>query len=119
MERIAVSKELGYEVETVKDWLKRTYNIEGESLYECIQNNEAYKTIEAPKTLKHRYIFEDIPHGLVAIEAVGERLGLNMRNTSLIIDLASSLMDVDFRKIGRNLNGVFEGKNGDDVRALF
>ena len=118
-ERVSVSRELGYEVESAKDWMKRTYNIEGETLYECIQNNEAYKTIDAPNTLEHRYIFEDIPHGLVALESVGKKLGLDMKNTSLIIDLASSLMEVDFRKIGRNLNDVLKGKDSDDVRALF
>ncbi|NLN40986.1 MAG: NADP transhydrogenase subunit alpha, partial [Clostridiales bacterium] len=88
-------------------------------LYECIQNNEAYKTIDAPNTLEHRYIFEDIPHGLVALESVGKKLGLDMKNTSLIIDLASSLMEVDFRRIGRNLNDVLKDKNSHDVRSLF
>jgi len=50
---------------------------------------------------------------------VGKKLGLDMKNTSLIIDLASSLMEVDFRKIGRNLNDVLKDKKSDDVRALF
>ncbi len=117
-ERVAVSRELGFEVESAKDWLKRTYNVEGQTLYECIQNNAAYETIDAPNSLEHRYIFEDIPHGLVALEAVGKKLGVDMKNTSLIIDLASSLMDVDFRKIGRNLNNFLKGKDGNDIRAL-
>lgn len=118
-ERVSVSRKLGHEVESARDWMKRTYNIEGQTLYECIQNNDAYKTIDAPNTLEHRYIFEDIPHGLVALESVGKKLGLDMKNTSLIIDLASSLMEVDFRKIGRNLKDVLREKNSRDVRALF
>lgn len=106
-ERVLVSKKLGVEVETTQEWLKRTYRVEGENLYECIQNNEAYKTIDAPRSLNHRYIFEDVPYGLVPLEATGKRLGLEMKNTSLIIDLAISLTGVDFRKIGRKAYDCF------------
>lgn len=103
-ERIVVSKLLGLEVETTKEWLERTYHIKGDSLYDCIQNNHAYTTIVAPSSLDHRYIFEDIPCGLVPLEAMGKKLGLKMQKTGLIIELASALMGVDFRDIGRNLN---------------
>ncbi|NMB42642.1 MAG: NAD(P)-binding domain-containing protein [Clostridiales bacterium] len=102
-ERVAVSKALGYEVESTMDWFKRTYHVEGENLYECIQNNKAYETIYAPSFLGHRYIIEDIPCGLVPLEAMGLILGVDMTNTSLTIDLASRLMKRDFRKTGRNL----------------
>ncbi len=103
MERVAVSEALGHRVESTMEWMKRTYHVSGNSLYECIQNNDAYKTIEAPSSLRHRYIFEDIPCGLVPLEAIGIRLGLDMSYTTLIVDLASKLMNVDFRLIGRNL----------------
>lgn len=102
-ERVAVSEILGHKVESTKEWLIRTYHVTGNNLYECIQNNEAYKTIDAPGSLKHRYIFEDVPCGLVPLEAVGLKLGLNMSYTTLVIDLASKLLNVEFRKIGRNL----------------
>lgn len=112
-ERIAVSKLLGLEVESTKQWLKRTYNVKGDSLYECIQNNEAYNTIDAPNSLNHRYIFEDIPCGLVPLESAGKNLGLAMTNTSIIIDLASSLLNIDFRNNGRNLKSLFYDQNTD------
>jgi opine dehydrogenase len=111
-ERVSVSAALGLTVETTREWLKRTYHVQGESLYDCIQNNEAYKTIDAPASLQHRYIFEDVPCGLVPLEAVGINLGLNMKNTSLVIDLACSLNETDYRKIGRNLESLFgKGQN--------
>lgn len=100
-ERVRVSEALGLKVESVKEWLKRTYHVEGDTLYECIHNNKAYEKIDAPTSLKHRYIFEDIPCGLVPLESVGLRLGLDMTYTSLIIDLACKLLEVDFREIGR------------------
>lgn len=117
-ERLEVSRLLGLEVESTKDWLKRTYDTYGDSLYDCIQNNAAYKTIDAPKSLNHRYIFEDIPCGLVPLESVGKKLGLDMTNTSIIIDLASTLMEEDFRSYGRTLENLF-GDKDIDIKNYF
>ncbi len=103
-ERVMVSAALGYKVESTKEWLIRTYNVTGDSIWECIHNNKAYETIDAPRTLKHRYIFEDIPCGLVPLEAIGLKLEIDMSYTTLIIDLASKLLGVDFRETGRNLS---------------
>jgi len=100
-ERRAVAKAGGFEIESVKAWLTRTYRVTGESLYECIRNNEAYKEIDAPPTINTRYIFEDVPNGLVPVEAMGQEFGVPTPNITTIIDLACSVMDVDYRKIGR------------------
>ena len=100
-ERRAVAKAGGFEIESVKAWLTRTYRVAGESLYECIRNNEAYKEIDAPPTINTRYIFEDVPNGLVPVEAMGQEFGVPTPNITTIIDLACSVMDVDYRKIGR------------------
>lgn len=118
-ERVAVSAALGYRVESTKEWLIRTYHVTGSNLYECIRNNEAYKTIDAPQSLKHRYIYEDIPCGLVPLEGVGLKLGLNMSHTSLIIDLASKLFNVDFRRLGRNLEDLDLSAPNNGLMPLF
>lgn len=118
-ERIEVSKALGFQVESTQEWLKRTYHVTGNSLYECVQNNEAYKTIDAPESLKHRYIFEDIPCGLVPLEALGLRLGVDMCYTSLVINLACKLLDVDFRDIGRTLEYLHITTDEDSLTTVF
>lgn len=102
-ERVVVAEKLGLKVESTKDWLKRTYNVQGSTIYECIQNNEAYKTIDAPNSLSHRYILEDIPCGLVPLESLGNINGLSMKYTTMIIDLASAILNIDFRRNGRNI----------------
>ena len=38
---------MGYKIESVSEWLSRTYNVEGTDLYECIKNNIAYREIDA------------------------------------------------------------------------
>lgn len=118
-ERVSVSEALGHKVESTKDWLKRTYHVTGDNLYECIQNNEAYKTIDAPGSLKHRYIFEDVPCGLVPLESIGLKLGLDMSHTTLIIDLASKLLNIDFRKNGRNLEYLDIKTENNELKTLF
>lgn len=96
--------------------MKRTYDLEGDTLYAVIQNNS---TQPYPRRvhLDHRYIMEDIPTGLVPLEAVGKELGLEMKAISLIIDLASALMEIDFRKEGRNLHELIE-KNGISAKMI-
>lgn len=106
-ERIAVSKKLGYEVESVRKWLERVYDVKGETLYESIQNTVPYKTIEAPTSLDNRYITEDVPNGLVPLESTGHSLGLEMKYTGIIIELANILLNRDFRSEGRNLKKIF------------
>jgi opine dehydrogenase len=56
---------------------------------------------------------EDVPFGLVPLEAVGLYFGVDMSHTTLIIDLANKLLDVDFRAQGRNLENLGMG-NGDE-----
>lgn len=103
-ERQAVANAAGYPIESVAEWLRRTYGCNGTNLFECIQNNESYKEIDAPPTIDCRYIFEDVPNGLVPIESLGKALGVETTNITTIIDLASSVMNKDFRLNGRNFS---------------
>lgn len=103
-ERINIANALGYSIESTSDWLRRTYNVSGDNLYECIHNNRSYDEIDAPPTINCRYILEDIPCGLVPIEDIGRKLNIPTPTISLVIDLASSVFDVDFRLNGRKFS---------------
>lgn len=100
-ERCNVAKAYGVEIETLKDWLRKSYGVYGVSLYELIHNVESYKYIDAPDTLNHRYLYEDIPTGLVALEAAGKNKNIKTPITSMLIDLANQIRDFNFREIGR------------------
>lgn len=103
-ERQEVALKIGYPVESVKEWLERTYDATGDNLYECIRNNESYRQIDAPETINCRYILEDVPNGLVPIETLGKELGISTDNITTIIDLANSVLNTDFRKKGRRFS---------------
>lgn len=102
-ERMKAAETLGYSVESTVQWLRRTYGIDGDSLYECLQNNTYYREIDAPRSLHHRYIEEDVPCGLVAVESIGKRYGFETDITTLVIDLANLLMGCDYRMNGRRI----------------
>ena len=53
-----------------------------------------------------RYITEDVPMGLVPLEALGRAAGVPTPIATLMIDLACTLHDRDYRQTGRHL-GVF------------
>lgn len=119
-ERLAVAELLGDRVESVANWLKRSYRVSGRNLYECIQNNPAYEVIDAPVSLMHRYLLEDVSVGLVPLEALGKRLGLPMKSAGMVIDFASALLNVDFRSEGRNLEKLgLAGKTNAEIRGMF
>ncbi len=103
-ERLNVAEKMGYPVESVTEWMKRTYNVGGNNLYECIKNNDAYKEIDAPPSLESRYILEDVPNGLVPIEYIGKKLKISTPYITNIIDLANAVYETDFRKSGRTFS---------------
>lgn len=102
-ERMRIAKEVGFEVESTADWMKRTYNVKGSDLFECIQNNDKYREIDAPESIWCRYIFEDIPNGIVPIEDLGIQMGVSTPNITTIINLANAVLEHDFRKEGRKV----------------
>lgn len=106
-ERIKVAESIGYTIESTAEWLKRSYGVTGDSLYECIRNNNAYKKIDAPNSLKHRYISEDVPFGLVQIEKIGNKEGVCTEYISLIIDLAEHLIGENYRQYSEWINDEF------------
>lgn len=109
-ERLKVAGTLGNPVESVSDWLRRTYGARGRTLYERLQNNEYYRGIDAPQSVHHRYIEEDVPNGLVPLESIGLELGIETPVTSTVISFASLVMGADYRLTGRRIDGF--GKAG-------
>jgi opine dehydrogenase len=100
-ERVTVASALGIRARTAMEWLAMAYNVRGKTLFEAIQNQSGYFGINAPSTLQHRYIFEDVPMSLVPIAALGERYGVSVNGINAVIRLGCILHSTDYWRKGR------------------
>jgi len=105
-ERVRIGRMLGIEIITAKEWLKLAYDADGENLYEAIHNQMGYRGINAPSTVNHRYINEDIPMSLVPMASLGDMLGIRVRGMASIIRQACIIRERDFWSIGRNVESL-------------
>lgn len=103
-ERMEVAKALRVKTQSAVDFLKESYGVEGNSLYEAIQNNIAYKGIRAPSTINTRYLTEDIPMSLMPIASIGYQLCIPTPNMDSIIKIGSTMLKTDFWKLGRTVD---------------
>lgn len=103
-ERLAVADALGCRIESTSDWLRRVYGVRGSSLYECIRNNDAYRRIDAPESIRCRYTEEDIPNGLVPLSHIAKQLGVPTACSDLVVKLGNEVLGIDFESQGRRMD---------------
>jgi len=106
LERVAVANAYGVAVPSARQWLAECYGSRGNSLYEQIQNTDAYQTVLAPTDLYTRYVFEDVPTGCVPISCAGKAAGVKTDILDALINWASIIYGRDFRAEGRNENMI-------------
>lgn len=115
-ERCNVMKLFNAEPMTAKEWLSYAYDVEGNSLYETIRNNEGYRGIYAPTSLNNRYLLEDVPMSLVPISSFGKEFGVDTPIIDSMINIANVMLDGDFWKIGRTVEDLgLKGKSIEDI----
>lgn len=120
LERISIASEYGYRIKSVKEWHGDVYGLIKDNLYETLQANSSYASIDAPYNLNHRYIFEDVPTGLVPISALGKPVNVSTPIINLIISLANTMLGKDFITIGRNLKTMkIVGLQAEEIKERF
>jgi opine dehydrogenase len=119
-ERVTVAAALGLRAQTALEWLKMAYNASGEDLHEAVHNQQGYYGITAPRTLRHRYITEDVPMSLVPIAALGRRYGVSVHGMDSVIRQAGIVHRTDYWRRGRNLDklGINELSVGEITRYV-
>lgn len=104
-ERLSIAKAYDLDLMPLKDWLLYAYpDTKGNSLIERMVNNPAYHDILAPGEIFVRQLTEDIPTGLVPMSELGKIAGVKTPIMDSLIELASALLNIDFRLNGRNFN---------------
>jgi opine dehydrogenase len=81
-----------------------------------VRQNPGYAGIAAPSSLNHRYIFEDVPFGLVPLASLAKIAGVEVPVIESTISLANALHGVDYRAEGRCAETM--GISGMDVEAI-
>ncbi|MFW6389698.1 MAG: NAD/NADP octopine/nopaline dehydrogenase family protein [Halanaerobiales bacterium] len=105
-ERMKVARALGVDPISACDWMRLSYGIEGNNLYELLQNNYQYQGIKAPCAVNHRYLFEDVPMSLVPISSIADKFGIKTPTINLIIELAGTVLNTNFWKKGRTVKSL-------------
>lgn len=96
-------EEINNAILSAQHWLDITYGvkrIEGESICSAIKRTPTYQKMSVPQK---RYVEEDIPTGLVPLEALAKRFNIRHYEITYIIDLYDNKFNIDSRAIGRNL----------------
>ncbi len=103
-ERLAIGRALGLSLAPVVARLRDWYaGIEtAGSAHEACVTNPAYADVWAPQSLDHRFLTEDVPFGLVPMEAVARQVAVPTPVITALISLASALLARDLRREGRN-----------------
>jgi len=115
-ERVAIAEAVGFRAMTARQWLYFAYEASGRDLHEAMHANPGYRGIMAPTTLHMRYLTEDVPTSLVPMASLGEMLGVPAPTINAVIDMAETLLGMDFRKEGRTVERM--GIQGMSVREL-
>ncbi len=111
-ERVEIGKKLGLTLgEDLFDIYmeyKGDYDAEGEDVSSMLKNVYAYKEIYAANTPRSRYIYEDVPTGLVPFMAMGELLDVPVEKMKLVTKLCEEMLDEDFThsEQSRNLENL-------------
>lgn len=118
-ERVAVAAALGIRATTAREWLYLAYDAPGKTLLEAMRANAGYRGINAPGTIQHRYIAEDVPASLVPIASIGEMMGVPTPMIISVINLASAMHGVDYWAEGRTVERLgIAGMSVRDIRFL-
>ena len=102
-ERMEIGKALQINTLSAKDWLYESYGAKGKNLYETVQNNPAYRGLQAPKGLGIRYIYEDVPYSLIPMSSMAKELGIKTPAINSIINIAELITGKDFYEEGRTI----------------
>jgi opine dehydrogenase len=102
-ERVGLARKVGAEVFDARSWLRESYGLANLPLRRMLTENPAYQGVAGPADIQARYITEDVPTGLVPMEAVARQLDVPTPTITAIISLAEVLMGEDYRATGRNL----------------
>jgi opine dehydrogenase len=115
-ERLRIAARLETEISRLEEYLVESLGAPPGDLYESIQGCAMYRSVKAPSSVDHKYLWEDVMAGVVPMVALGRGLNEPTPLLEAILNLASSLLKVDLEARGRSLARL--GLDGLDARGI-
>ena len=106
MERYRIAELLDADPITLSEFYDRSYDVEGDELWQKMHSNMPYEEIFAPKRLDTRLILEDLPTGLVAFSSMGKAVGVPTPACDALIALCNVVFERDFWEGARTLENM-------------
>ena len=100
-ERLELARAFKLELPSAFEWLDIVYGSQGNSLYLRLQDTQQYDEILSPTDITTRYIYEDIPTGIVPMLELAKLAHTSHQHMDMVLALANSLYNIDFKIIGR------------------
>ncbi|KDR94582.1 opine dehydrogenase [Peptoclostridium litorale DSM 5388] len=115
-ERLELGRVLGLELRPMTEWFEVMYDAYGDTFADQVKVNKSYDGIMGQKTLKTRYVLEDVPNSLKAIVSLGKLAGVNVDRMETIVKLGEYMLGEDIDKGGRTVENL--GLAGMSVQEL-
>ncbi len=117
-ERVATGKAFGIDLKSALEFMRDCYRMEGNTLHEVVANNPAYSSHgnDAPKSVTHRYVTEDVPYLLVPMLELASAAGVRAPVVDAVVTMWSAILDRNFRGEGRTMKRL--GLEGMSVRQI-
>ncbi|MEA2525463.1 MAG: opine dehydrogenase [Thermomicrobiales bacterium] len=118
-ERRAIGGAYGYELTPVAEAFHQAGFGPAGDLWSVINGSAMLTALRAPGSMNTRWLSEDVPYGLVTWAELGAAAGVSTPVIEALITLASAVVGVDCRAVGRSSGDLgLEGLSSARVSAL-
>ncbi|MGB5824699.1 MAG: NAD/NADP octopine/nopaline dehydrogenase family protein [Proteocatella sp.] len=99
-ERIAIGEKMGLElgknIYSMYMQYETEYDTVGANLSEVFKKVDAYDSIYASSNIRSRYIYEDVPTGLIPFVELGRLVGCKVDSMNMVVEMCCQVLDEDF-----------------------
>lgn len=104
-DRLAIAKAYDVQIEPIPELYHMMYETKGSTIEEVIRNCTGYFGVMSPTSVNTRYIQEDIPCSLVALQSLAELAGIKVPAIDAMIELAHLLFEDELSE-GRTVKNL-------------
>ncbi len=109
VERLAVCRVLGVQTLSDREWTKTHYDSyiqQSHEFYELFTTNNAHNQIDSPDSLYIRYIWEDIPYGIMPLVSIAKVVNVLTPLLEAIYAISQAIFDTNWKNEARTLENL-------------